>query len=490
MAASIVSPSLTLIFAKSIETGIFPDEWKLARVTPIFKKGKRDDPNNYRPMSVIPTVAKIFEKCVCDQLREYLNANNLLSHCQSGFRSLHSTLTAPVDAANSWSVNIDNGLVNGVVFIDLKKAFDTIDHNILLRKLRTYGVDTISIKWFESYLFRRSQRCSLAGQLSNAAPVSCGIPHCSNLGPLLFLVYINDLPNFLRLTSPRMFADDTNITFAASTLTDLEKGLNSELRSLNIWLISNKLSLNVAKTEFMVFGSNQGLNSFSDNQVNVEIDAKLITKVKEAKSLGVIIIDEHLSWSNHIGDLSKKVSSAIGALKRIRPYTSKCTALQIYQALILPHFDYCSSVWGDCNLTLSDKLQKLQSRAARAITRSNYDTRAAFLLNMLNWDDLTTRRQNLKAILMFKTINGLTPAYLQNSFSTRSTQYNLKNVEAELELPLPPTNYGKRAFCYSGALLWNSLSISLRQSESLEYFKREIDQLYSRCQSGSHTAIL
>ena len=136
-----------------------------------------------------------------------------------------------------------------------------------------------------------------------------------NLGPLLFLVYINDLPNCLRLTSPRMFGDDTKISFAASTLTDLENGLNSELRCLNIWLISNKLSLNVAKTEFMVIGSNQRLNSFSDNQVNVEIDAKLITKVKEAKSLGVII-DEHLSWSNHIGDLSKKISSAIGALKR------------------------------------------------------------------------------------------------------------------------------------------------------------------------------
>ena len=148
MAATIVSPSLTLVFAKSIETGIFPDEWKLARVTPIFKKGERDDPNNYRPISVIPSVAKIFEKCVCDQLSEYLNANNPLSHCQSGFRSLHSTLTALVDAANSWSVNIDNGLVNGIVFIDLRKAFDTIGHNILLPKLRIYGVDTISIKWF------------------------------------------------------------------------------------------------------------------------------------------------------------------------------------------------------------------------------------------------------------------------------------------------------------------------------------------------------
>ena len=161
-----------------------PDEWKLARVTPIFKKGKRDDPNNYRPISVIPTFAEIFEKCICDQISEYLNANNLLSYCQSGFRSLHSTLTALVDAASSWSVNIDNGFVNGVVFIDLKKAFDTIDHNILLRKLRIYDVDTISVKWFESYLLHRRQRYSLAGQLSNAIPFSSGIPQGSNLEPL------------------------------------------------------------------------------------------------------------------------------------------------------------------------------------------------------------------------------------------------------------------------------------------------------------------
>ena len=138
MAVSIVSPALTLIFGKSIETGIFPDEWKLASVIPIFRKGKRDDPNNYRQISVIPTIAKIFKKCICDQISEHVNADNLLSHCQSGFRTLHSTLTALVHAAHSWSVNNDNGIVNGVVFIDVKEAFVTIDHNILLQKLRIY----------------------------------------------------------------------------------------------------------------------------------------------------------------------------------------------------------------------------------------------------------------------------------------------------------------------------------------------------------------
>ena len=149
MAASIVAPSLTAIFTKSILTGIHPTEWKTARVTPVFKKGVKSDLNNYRPISVIPVVSRVFEKIVYDQLYQYLNDNKLLSSCQSGFRSLHSTLTALLEATNSWSVNIDNGFLNGVVFIDLRKAFDTIDHEIILRKLSYFGAGQATIKWFQ-----------------------------------------------------------------------------------------------------------------------------------------------------------------------------------------------------------------------------------------------------------------------------------------------------------------------------------------------------
>ena len=184
------------------------------------------------------------------------------------------------------------------------------------------------------------------------------------------------------------------------------------------------------------------------------------------------------------------MSSAIGALKCIRPFISESSALQIYQALILPHFDYCSSVWDELNVTLSDKLQKLQNRAARVITRSSYDTSTSSLLKRLHWDDLSTRRKKLKATLMFKTIKGLSPLYLQNLFSIRSTSYNLRDSEIKLDLPKPRTNYRKRSFGYSGALLWNSLPVNLRKTDSLGRFKREIDRLYNNCQSGSHTAIL
>ena len=314
LSANIVGPSLSEIFKKSILTGAFPREWKVSRVTPVFKKGeKKNDVDNYRPISVVSTISKIFERIVFDQFSSYLNDNDILTTCQSGFRTLHSTLTSLIEATNYWSVNIDKGLFNGVIFIDLKKAFDTIDHEILLNKLLNYGVDQQSIKWFESYLSNRFQRVSVNGSLSDPSAVDFGVPQGSNLGPLLFLVFINDLPNCLSMGSARMFADDTNISVIGQSITDLEPVLNAELQNIREWLLSNRLSLNVAKTEFMIIGSRQKFTAHkNDASIQVKIDDNEIEKVEYAKSLGVTI-DKNLNWSVHIQNLTKKVSSCVGA---------------------------------------------------------------------------------------------------------------------------------------------------------------------------------
>ena len=205
------------------------------------------------------------KKIIYDQLYNYLNVNDLLTSCQSGFRSLHSTLTALLEASNNWCVNVDKGLLNGVIFIDLKKAFDTIDHEIILQKLAKYGVDQDALKWFKSYLKNRLQRCNINNHLSSATPLNCGVPQGSIIGPLLFLIYINDLPNCLSLGFPRMYADDTNVTFAASDMLGLETQINTELKSINLWL-------NVAKTEFMVISSRQKLQSLNDKTVNINVE--------------------------------------------------------------------------------------------------------------------------------------------------------------------------------------------------------------------------
>ena len=486
IAAGVLAPSLAFLFNQSISSGIVPTEWKLARVTPIFKKGKRQDVNNYRPISIIPAVAKVFERIIYDQFFKYLNDNDLLVNCQSGFRSLHSTLTSLLEASNSWSVNIDNGLINGVIFIDLKKAFDTIDHKILLRKLASYGIDHRALKWFDSYLSDRQQKCVVNGELSGARAVTCGVPQGSLIGPLLFLIYINDLPNCLSKALPRMYADDTSISIAASSLPELESALNTELTYLHEWLNGNKLSLNIAKTELVLIGSRQRLSATTTgHSLTVQIKGHEIDRVPHTKSLGVHI-DQNLSWSKHVNETAKIVSSGIGALKRLRPFICEDTAILLYRALIEPYFDYCCPVWDGLSNELADKLQKLQNRAIRVITNSDYYSSATALRGELGWDNLCTRRKKQKLKLMFKTLNDQSPEYLKGLFMPFSTDYGLRNSENKLALPKPRTDFLKRSFCYSGAQLWNSLPSNVRAIRSFTKFKNKIDGQLSS--SYSHTA--
>ena len=183
--ADLIADSLCLIF-NSITTGIFPEEWKCSKVVPVFKQGDRTDLDNYRPISIIPVVAKVFERIIYDQLYAFLMDNNILSSYQSGFRSLHSTVTSLLEATDDWAYNIDQGNVNAVVFLDLKKAFDTVDHSILISKLAVYGIGGASIEWLKSYLSERNQKFFPNGSLSNNCVLSCGIPQGTILGPLLF----------------------------------------------------------------------------------------------------------------------------------------------------------------------------------------------------------------------------------------------------------------------------------------------------------------
>ncbi len=295
LAAPAISDSLTLIFNQAITLSTFPDEWKMARVIPLHKSGQRNIPGNYRPISVLPAISKIMERILYDQLYNYLTKFELLSDSQFGFRKFHSTATALLDCTNDWYVNLDRKMFNLVVFIDLKKAFDTVDHTILLRKLELYGIKGQALTLLESYLTNRTQKCQVKNSFSSEKLIKCGVPQGSILGPLFFLLYINDLRECLNKTKPRLFADDTNLTASGDSITDLEAAVNSDLENLRKWLISNKLSLNVAKTEFMLIGSKPMIKKISDSHPNIFIENKQIKQVFECKTLGVTV-DQHLSW--------------------------------------------------------------------------------------------------------------------------------------------------------------------------------------------------
>ena len=273
----------------------------------------------------------------------------------------------------------------------------------------------------------------------------------------------------------------------ACTFAELEQATNSELTNLYSWLKANKLSLNIAKTEFMVVSSRQKFLAENCSELNIQLDNQPISRVEHAKSLG-LIIDDRLSWSNHIKELCRKISSAIGALRRIRSLISQSTAVQIYNALIQPHFDYCAPVWDGLNSYLCEKLQKLQNRAARVILQANCEVNSSLLLETLKWDQLSLRRRKHKAIMMFKSLNGLAPVYLHELFDKRHTDYDLRDSFRKLNLPKPRTNYLKRSFSYSGALLWNSLPESIRAIRSIGQFKKEINRALET--SDSHSAIL
>ena len=318
-----------------------------------------------------------------------------------------ATASALLDSTNSWYVNMDRKLYNLVVFLDLKKAFDTVNHEILLRKLELYGITGSALALIQSYLSDRTQKCQLADKMSSERNVKCGIPQGSILGPLLFLIYINDLPECLNQATSRLFADDTNLTVAGETIGEVELAMNNDLARIKEWLLANKLSLNVAKTEFMLIGSDYKISNLVTQPI-IKIDQTKIKQVFKSRVLGVDI-DNKLKWTNHIDIVAKKVSSGIGAMRRIRDFVDRDALISVYNALIRPHFDYCSEVWDTLGNVLSNRLQKLQNRAARVVLGMSNDIPGSEALDMLGWEPLETRRAKKKAVHMYKVLNDLTP---------------------------------------------------------------------------------
>ena len=477
LAAPIIYRQLTDLFNLSVRSGVFPVDWKLAKVSPIYKTGERIDPNNYRPISVLSTIARIFEKVMYEQFYDYLSRKNILDPRQSGFRSLHSTVTALLDLTNQWCFNIDRGLINGVLFLDLKKAFDTVDHNLLLIKLEYVGVRGQTLEWFKSYLSNRSQAVFINGVLSEHEQIKCGVPQGSILGPLLFLIYINDLSSIIGIATTRMYADDTNLTFTACNIPELQEQMSVDIQCLKNWLIANKLTLNVIKTEFMLVGSRQRIATMTEN-TNTFLNGISLNRVNCSKCLGVEI-DEFLTWDTHIASVSKKVSSGISIMRKVKPFIPISSLLNIYQSIVEPYFDYCSIVWNGIGDNLADKLQKLQNRAARVITGAEYLTPTNEILNKLGWSNLKERRNKQKALMMFKIVNGMTPRYLKEIFSARpgASVYNLRTSLDDIAIPRARTDYYRKSFAFTGAKIWNALPNNMKSELSFETFRNKLKSL-------------
>ena len=452
---SIKTP-LTHICNKSFISGLFPFEMKIANVVPIFKSGDDMVFSNYRPVSVLPVFSKLLEQLMYNRLICFINDNKLLYDYQFGFQKGKFTYMAMVILIEKISEALDRGDCVIGVFLDFSKAFDTVDHKILLQKLEIYGIKNISLKWFESYLTERTQYVTYNSIKSSRERVNCGVPQGSILGPLLFLLYINDLSSVSEYCYSVLFADDTNVLISGENINVLCNKLNEELECIREWLCCNKLSLNVSKTHYMIFTPR--------NKTMHDIDLKLhgvnVERVYATKFLGVII-DSKLTWKPHVEYICKKLSKCAGSLHR--------SSLITHYTFAYPYFIYCNHVWGNNYAWTLENIKIIQKRLVRTITCSPYraHTEPLFYANkLLNVCDINSYTIG---IFMYQFVNGNLPDIF-NGFFVRNRnvhQYNVRNAD-ELYVPYARLDVRKFSLKISGAKLWNILPTYIKESSSLD----------------------
>ena len=312
-ASDVIAPILTGLINKSFTDGVFPGVWKCAKVTALFKDGDKSLKDNYRPISILPTISKIIERSAHIQLSSFPEENKLLSQSQFGFRLKRSTSTALIAFTDQVLESMDKGCVTGTVFLDLRKAFDTVDHLLLINKLKPLGVAGKSLEWFRPYLTGRVQQTMCVNALSPPAKITMEVPQGSIFGPLLFLLYINGIQSELQHSKITMFADYMAFYCHENSPTDLQSKLNADLAAITSWLHDNKLlTLNVTKSQFMVSGGRNKLSQFNDIALAANNDQ--LENVTKFKYLGVII-NQHLTWHDHIEQLQSKIAKRLGVLK-------------------------------------------------------------------------------------------------------------------------------------------------------------------------------
>ena len=449
---------ITHIFNLSLSTGIVPKDMKIAKVIPLHKQGNKNIFNNYRPISILPSFSKLLEKIVAIKLLTFLEQFNQFYQHQYGFRPHHATIHPVIQLLNQIAKANDKPTKDFTmaVFLDLTKAFDTINHDILLKKLEHLGIKGRANEWFKSYLSDRKQYMDIFDVQSPLENVSCGVPQGSILGPILFLVYMNDI-NYSSKLFTLCFADDTTVSCSSTDLKTLYHVMNGELQHLSQWLKSNKLCLNTKKNKYIIFKPSQ--NHSTCNQ-EIYIDHQKIEKIgnsqetKSFKFLG-IHIDESLTWKHHISNLCKKIAHANYIINKVKNLLPSSCLKTLYYSLVQSHLNYGIEAWGSSNAV--DSLYKLQKRSIRIINRKpyNWHTEPLFKKNEI----LTVKDQyklhvakfmyKLKSDKLPKSFNNL------NYFATRTYQTRQNNMAT--------TTLGRSHFSCSLPLhkfpqIWNDLN--------------------------------
>ena len=475
---------LKLIFENCLRQGVFPEKWKKANVVPVHKKNEKNLKENYRPISLLPIFGKILEKLIFDTLYWHLESNSLLNPNQSGFRPGDSTVNQLLSIVNSISQAFDCNPPLDVrsVYLDISKAFDRVWHEGLLYKLRRNGISGRLLLLIESFLANRKQRTVLNGKLSKWGSITAGVPQGSILGPLFFLIYINDLTDGLKC-NVKLFADDTSIFTVVHDPNTAADNMNNDLQLISLWAFKWRMSFNPDPT-MQAVEVTFSRKIIPSNYTPICFNSVPVRKVPEHKHLG-IILDSKLSFTSHINAAISKCRQGIGLLKLLSIYLPRHTLNEIYKLYIRPHLDYGDVIYHTpgniCeyshNIVLTHQMEKLESvqySAALAVTGAWRGTSRDKLYDELGWESLHFRRWSRRLILFYKIVNNLTPDYTRYPIPNfRESTYELRRRTAIGQV-FARTKGFKSSFYPNCLLEWNRLDQDIRQSNSLAIFKRRL----------------
>ena len=467
---------LTVIFNKSLQTGHVPDDWRKANVVPVYKKGEKYDPSNYRPVSLTCICCKVLEHILVSNIMKHLNSNDILVDSQHGFRNKRSCETQLVQFIHDLALNLDRGhnkknKQTDVIVMDFAKAFDKVPHKRLLHKLNHYGVRGTTNRWIASWLSDRTQTVVLDGTHSDSAPVISGVPQGSCLGPILFVLYINDLPNGIS-SNVRLFADDCVLYRNIYSYQDHIE-LQTDLHKLGIWEQQWLMKFNISKCHSVRITRHR---PDRQSKFNYTLHGQTLDEVKTTKYLGVTINDS-LDWTPHIQNITSKATKTLGFLRRNLSLAPRKTKVNAYQTLVRPQLEYASVIWNPHTKVNTKKIEMVQRTAARWTCRRWHNTsHVGDMLDDLQWTTLQQRRTDTSLTFFYKIHNGLVDIdrdrYLMPN---KSTRYSTRTTHLQqYDRLTASTDLLKFSFFPRVIPLWNSLPESTVAMTTVDSFKSKL----------------
>ena len=440
------------------------------KVIPIYKSKDKQMLNNYRPISLLPIFSKIIEKVIYQRLFNFLNTNNALFSSQYGFRKNHSTINAVTELV-SHVINAMNRKENTIsVFLDLSKAFDTVNHNILLRKLEFYGIRGLALQWFKNYLTGRKQYVLYNNTQSSKQYITCGVPQGSVLGPLLFLIYINDTPNCLKHSKSIVFADDTTIFASCNNMNTLYNNMNDDLANLINWFKANMLSLNIAKTNYLLFPSSKLVNVGGNMKLYAGADE--IIRNECCKFLG-IIIDDKLGWLDHINSINIKLSRSLYILNSVKNMLPNYILRQLYFTMVQPYLTYGIILWGSTYQSYLKRTVILQKKAIRYMHKAHYNAHTKPLFCASNVLNINFTYLLEVSKFMHDYTRRTLPTPLLNFFSSNLTvhQHNTRQV-LDPHFSIIYNSIAEKSIIHRGPRIWSNIPQVIKECVNKNSFNK------------------